>query len=232
MEGDGSASSGSQQLHVTRKWASEALAPNEQAVRHQVAASTRKSSPTNPRIRIAMLNVRCRRGDRLVSALRAMEQLNMDIVLLTETKLADERYTRYSYRDDVVATKATSHHQGGVALCWRRSEVCQVEGVCRHGPNLVSCKLVTGSNCWLVIGAYIPPSEVDGTTCNHIFAVQLLGDLNVDLHQPEVGSHRDAGIAAAVVLLGVEDMSRHFQQMHHHRDGYSWGHGSRWGNDT
>jgi hypothetical protein len=83
MEDDGSASSGSQQLSATRKRASEAEAPNERAVRHQVAASSRKSGPKNPRIRIATLNVRSGRGERLVSALRAMEQLNLDVVVLT-----------------------------------------------------------------------------------------------------------------------------------------------------
>lgn len=182
-------------------------------------------------IRIATFNIRSGRGERLVSATRAMQQLNVDVALLTEAKLTDEMYARHSFGYEIQATRAMHHSQSGVALCWRDTDVSQVEGVCQHGPNVISCELVSGARRWLVIGAYIPPNEDDGRTLEHVSAAQgrrprlpviLLGDLNVDFSSIPEGARRGTGIATAVASLGVEDMARHFQQSRRHRGGYTW----------
>lgn len=175
---------------------------------------------TKPRFKLATFNIISGRNERLVSAIRAMKQLNVDIALLTEAKLTNEAYTRRTDGYNVKATKALYPHVGGVALCWRESTLYQVEGVSVHGPNVISFELVTGSRRSLVIGAYIPPSDVTGTTCDFVLAahlrrprlpVILLGDLNVDLNQLPVGDERAAGIAATVALLGVKDLSKEFR---------------------
>jgi exonuclease III len=231
-EDDGSVFSAQQRQRTSRiRVAAATPASTGRNVRARSAVIHQRSNNTKPQIRIATFNIRSGRGERLIAALRALEQLNVDVGLLTEVKLTDERYTRHSFGYEVAATTAVHHSQGGVALCWRDTEVSQVEGVHRHGPNVISCELVTGGRRWLVIGAYIPPSEVDGSTCQHILAAQsrrprlpviVLGDLNVDLCQVELGSLRDAGIAAAVATLGVEDMLKNFCQTRHHGDGYTW----------
>jgi exonuclease III len=51
-----------------------------------------------------------------------MYNMHMDIVILTEMKLTDGRHTKRALGYDVVATKAISPHQGGVALIYRTSE--------------------------------------------------------------------------------------------------------------
>ena len=51
--------------------------------------------------------------------MRAMEQMNVDIGILTEAKLTGGIYTRYSSGYNVVATSARVHNQGGVALFYK-----------------------------------------------------------------------------------------------------------------
>ena len=90
----------------------------------------------------------------------------------------------------MVATRATSPHQGGIALCYQDSKYWQVELVQRHGPNVISFELVTGRQRYPVVGAYIPPADIStieyveralGRFQNSRRQPLLLGDLNVDL---------------------------------------------------
>ena len=78
-------------------------------------------------IRLATYNVRSGRAGRLEIALRAMEQMNVDLGILTEAKLTDGIYTRFSSGYHVVATDARVHNQGGVALFYRDSPHWQID---------------------------------------------------------------------------------------------------------
>jgi exonuclease III len=51
-----------------------------------------------------------------------MKLINMDIVLLMETKLTNDQHTKKAFGYEMVATKARSKVQGGVALIYRESE--------------------------------------------------------------------------------------------------------------
>jgi exonuclease III len=73
-------------------------------------------------IRIVTYNIRTGRAGNLEGALRAMNKMNMDIVLLTETKLTNEQHIKRAFGYDVVATKESSNAQGEVALIYRESE--------------------------------------------------------------------------------------------------------------
>jgi hypothetical protein len=70
-------------------------------------------------IRIGTYNIRNGRAGNLEGGLRAMNKMNMDIVLFTETKLTDDQHTKKAFGYDVVATKARSKAQGGVAQILR-----------------------------------------------------------------------------------------------------------------
>jgi endonuclease/exonuclease/phosphatase family metal-dependent hydrolase len=145
----------------------------------------------NSLIRIATYNIRSGRNSRLEMALRAMRQMNVDLGVLTKARLTGI-HTLAAEGYQVRATVATSHYQGGVALFWRDdANVFQVESEQSHGPNVMSFELVTGRRRFLVIGCYIPPSEIDGTTCSHITTARrrkprlpliVLGDLNVNFY--------------------------------------------------
>jgi hypothetical protein len=156
-----------------------------------------------------------------------MEQMNMDVGLLTEAKLMDGIYTRFSSGCHVVATDACSHSQGGVALFYRELDCLQVESVCKHGPNVISFELVTGRRHTPIVGAHIPPADLE--TIEHITRAMerfpgrdplLLGDLNVDL-----GSFldpREVETAAAVASFGLEDLLPHFRQHRGFCHGKTW----------
>jgi hypothetical protein len=73
-------------------------------------------------IRIGTYNIMNGRAGNPEGALRVMNKINMDIVLLTETKLTNDQHTKKAFGFDVVVTKARSKAQGGVALIYRESE--------------------------------------------------------------------------------------------------------------
>ena len=93
-----------------------------------------------------------------------------------------------------------------------------IEGESTHGPNVISCVLVSGNHHWNIVGAYYPPSDDSGNTMNFVNeAIQfrgtddpyiLLGDLNADLDQPQ--DICDDEISSQMVLLALEDVGDHF----------------------
>ena len=142
-------------------------------------------------IKISTLNIQHAGNAKLETATRCLEQMNMDVTILTETKLPLHN-TFKSSGYDITHTGARSNSIGGVALCVRPSSWFHVEGTKVHGHNVISTQLVTGRKRWLIIGAYIPPSENDHSTVQQIYAaathaekynipIILIGDLNIDL---------------------------------------------------
>jgi hypothetical protein len=109
-------------------------------VRPRMVVTNRCGDPQSDTIRLATLNVISGRAERLVSAARALQQMNVDLAVLTETKITDEYYTRHSFGYEIRASKAPSSSQGGVAICWRDNEVSQAEGIRFHGSNVVKLR--------------------------------------------------------------------------------------------
>jgi hypothetical protein len=160
-------------------------------------------------------------------ALRAIAQVNVDITILTETKLTDDRYIKYSHGYEVIATTSKSSAQGGVALSYRDDEAWQVEAVKRFEPNVIGFELVTGNRRYSCVGGYIPPTDIDTLeairtaleatpTGQRIF----LGDLNVDLRN--LRDDRAKAIDTMVNDLGLENSFWHFRQKRVHREGNTW----------
>jgi len=174
-------------------------------------------------VNIATFNITSGRNSRLPQALRALEMLQVDLCFLTEAKLTDGIYTRFSSGYHVTATSAESHRQGGIALAYRDSDYWQVESIQRHGPNVMSCILVTGNRCHPLVGAYIPPADVSTIefverALNRFSqgpAPILLGDLNVNLREPT--GARETQIAAMVASYSLQDMIPHFKQRPRYR---------------
>jgi exonuclease III len=106
----------------------------------------------------------------LEQVMRCMRVMNIDLGLLTETKLVKGKHTVSTEGCDIVTTEAKSKHQGGVALFYRKSENFHVGGTKAYGPNVIGTTLVSGRRKWRIVGAYIPPSEVDGSTLDFIQA--------------------------------------------------------------
>ena len=70
-------------------------------------------------IKFGTYNIRNGRNGGLESALRGMEQANMDLGIMQETKITDGVYTRASAGYRIVATDAPSRHHGRIAMFYR-----------------------------------------------------------------------------------------------------------------
>ena len=67
---------------------------------------------------------------------------------------------------------ATANARGGVTLIYRDSPLFQLENEKVQGPNLITFELVVGekelTERWFVVGAYIAPSDRDGSIARRI----------------------------------------------------------------
>jgi exonuclease III len=173
---------------------------------------------------ICTYNIVAGGANRLEQAMRCMRTMNIDIGLITETKLQGY-HTTLCEGYDIVATKAKSKHQGGVALCYRKSDYFHVEGTRTFGPNVIRATLVSGRKKWRLVGVYIPPGEEDGSTleCAQAAAAVssdlpliLLGDLNADLKCVSgTGATTNDSlneVAALVASLAAIDLNQQFLQ--------------------
>ena len=64
-----------------------------------------------------------------------VEQANLDMGFMQETKITDGVYTRASAGYRVVATDAPSRHRGGIAMFYREGAGFAVEEVRQYGPS-------------------------------------------------------------------------------------------------
>jgi exonuclease III len=139
-------------------------------VRPRLSSKTRSRSfkiRKIPHARLATYNIQHGGGNNLNKALRAMDQMRIDFGLFTETKIPHNMYTKECDGYTVFATRAESSTCGGVALFYRTASLhWSIEGIRAHGPNVISCTLVSGLRRWSLIGCYIAPSETDGATLN------------------------------------------------------------------
>ena len=172
---------------------------------------------------ICTYNIRAAGTSRLEQAMRCMRVMNIDIGLITETKLQGYHTTQCEGYD-IIATRAKSKFQGGVALCYRKSDYFHIEGTRAFGPNVIRATPLSGKRKWRIVGIYIPPGEEDGSTLEFAAAAVaisstlpliLLGDLNVDLKRmmtTETTNNRKRETAALVASLGISDLNQHFVQ--------------------
>jgi hypothetical protein len=77
-------------------------------------------------VSFASFNIQSGHNGGLEGALRAMNQLGVDIGFLLETKLTGGIYTHYSSGYSVLPSTATSVWQGGIALFWRGNNLHEV----------------------------------------------------------------------------------------------------------
>ena len=187
--------------------------------------TTEQPIPESTSLRLATLNIIDGRRNRLNAALRCMKQMNVDIGLLTETKLSNDRYTKSAEGYRVEGTKADVG-KGGVALVYQDSKAWGLESTRTFGPNVIKTTLVSGQRRWYIIGVYIPPSEIDGATLDCVQQAKdatnnarwptiMLGDLNVDIENPggnsREGVERRLETAALVTSMGLRSIISSFR---------------------
>ena len=185
----------------------------------------RKKARMTKTVKLATINIQHGGNAKLEHATRCLKTMNIDIAILTETKLP-QHHTVSSEGYSITVSDAVSNSKGGVALCVRNSRYFGVEGTKTYGNNVVSTQLVSGKRRWLLIGVYIPPSEVDHTTIMNVekaarvaeeegIPIVLLGDLNIDFDFErgyERYTDREMAIWTTLGSLQLIDLSKHFKQ--------------------
>lgn len=181
-----------------------------------------KGTSKPPTVKIATLNIQSGGGNRINAALCCFRRMNLDIILLTETKLVENRFTKSAEGFEIFALPAKNAFQGGVALAFtRENKNWDLEAFESFGHNVVKAELVSGRHRWLVIGAYIPPSKTSSVTINllsatiHKFCHRtfkstiLLGDLNVNIDRPQ--NTRQVETTALLATSGLSDVGDKFR---------------------
>jgi exonuclease III len=191
----------------------------------------RKPRPPRPLgVNIATYNIQDGRNSRLVPVCRTLQAQDIDIAILTETRIPDQDGARIHTRDclgyTIYATYTTTRNQGGLALAYRQGHNWHVESPQRHGPNVLSFLLVSGPQITPVIGVYLPPSHLDDIP-HLIAALQrftqppiVLGDLNVNLDN--LHPLRNHQVASLLAAYGLADLLHHFQQRKRYRARNTW----------
>ena len=119
----------------------------------------------------------------MTSAAKGLEQMGVGLAVLMETKLTDDRFTRLALGFKILASKATSHNQGGIALLWKENHPgYEVESARIAMPNLLTFQLVTGDERLYCMGIYIPHRHDGGGRSSG-----CLGSLSRGLHPPHSG---------------------------------------------
>ena len=179
-------------------------------------------------INIATLNLRDGRAGRLALACDRLRRHHVGIAVVTETKLQGFHTTRAS-GFTIVATKAPSAHQGGVALVFKDDADWHVEDARPVGPNIVCGTIVHGMERTTIFGVYIPPSEVDLATTHALAEAMrgcdasrtiVVGDFNVALKKPR--DERQERIVEELVALDVTDVADQFWARGGKRHWWTW----------
>ncbi len=96
---------------------------------------------------LAAWNIRCGRNARLSSVAKGLVQMGVGLAILTETKVTEDRHPHLVSGYKILASKAASHNQGGIALLWK--ENCrdyEVELARIMTPNLLTFLSLATSN--------------------------------------------------------------------------------------
>jgi hypothetical protein len=156
--------------------------------------------------------------------------MHIDVAIFTEAKLTNDIYSCWSDGYRIMAIRATSPNQGGLALVWKESNHYCLESINLHGPNTLSFQLVAGGRRWLIVGVYMSPNEPATSICQHIIhlcnqhpnlPLIVTGDFIICFNDNNY-SIRDLEIINTLKFVGISNMLPHFKQRKPYRDHCTW----------
>ena len=179
-------------------------------------------------ITVSTWNIVDGRGNRLELACNCLARLNIDIALLTETKL-NGQHTVNSYGYSVFSTKCKNQHQGGVTLVHKTSKFWHIESPASYGDNVLKCTLVHGKKHTTIVGVYFPPSEESMETLTNLDLalnnvnvenLVILGDFNVNFEHPK--DTRSLHIVETIQTFGLKNLAKEFKPRRNKCFNWSW----------
>ena len=204
----------------------KSFSPTKSASSNNTRSKTTKSASSNAtrskaetvKIALGTLNVRDGRGGNIEMACRELQKLEMDLVMVTETKFSNGQHTSMAFGYEIFATNCHNRNQGGVAILARKHHLWHVEDVERWGTNVIKCALVFGASRKTIVGVYIPPSEEDMSTIQYLDEALtnvdlretiIMGDLNINYEKPK--DERSDRIAEALKSLELANLRKCFK---------------------
>jgi hypothetical protein len=166
---------------------------------------------------IATWNIRCSQNHVLASVAKGFVLMGIGAAILIEIKVRDNQYPKLVLGYTVIALKATSHKQGGVALVWKEGHsFFKVEAACIVTPNLLTFQLVTGYERFYVMGIYNPPNNTTGVdalqaawhACPDGCALIVMWNLNINFEHPH--DKREKAITNLLGGINLVDSTRKF----------------------
>jgi exonuclease III len=232
----------SHQLNPAAKSFVPLVVPTTSPTNDQPTLKTDRKKKTNlpthgtPNIKLATYNIRDGRNSRIQLLARNLTCQNIDICIATEIKIpqgpngSQGVHSRHDQGYDIFCTYTTTKNQGGVALFSKAdSKHWHIEAAQRHGPNVLSCLLVSGSKSTPLIGVYLPPNSLDDLPYltaalarfhNLKTSPIVLGDLNTDLS--DLTNSRATAIGAVLSNNDLHDMLPMFRQRPTFKGLFTW----------
>jgi hypothetical protein len=167
---------------------------------------------------MATWNIIDGRGGRLKQAAAGLAQMGIGVVVLTETKFANNQYPKTATGYTIMISKAAGCSQGRVALTWRENNLkFKVKLVLFYGPNTLTFQLTMGDKQIYVMGMYIPLNCTRGVEdiCGAVEACPMgckllvMGDLNINVGFPH--DEQEEVIVNLLDELCLVDLSRGYR---------------------
>jgi hypothetical protein len=170
-------------------------------------------------IKVCTYNIIHGGNSRIALAIKTLKVMNINIGVLTETKVSEGMYTKAAHGYTITATEARNNHQGGAALFYlTNNNQFTIEGTRSFGPNIIRTTLVSGTKRWTIIGCCFPLSETDLCTLDHLQSAIhhdlnkeiILLDLNVNIQKMTNANNQQEETAALLAATGLQDLQQHF----------------------
>ncbi len=148
---------------------------------------------------------------------KGLAQMGVDLAVLMETKVMDDRHPCLMSGYKILVLKVTSHNQGGIALLWKENhEGYEAESACIVAQNLLTFQIITGNEQFYCMGIYIPPTDTMGVedlraaweACPAGCTPIVLGDLNLNCRDPR--NKWEELIVNLLNDINIVDTSRQF----------------------
>ncbi len=140
--------------------------------------------------------------------------MGIGAAILMEMKITNNRYPKFTSGYKVIASKARSNKQGGIALVWKEGHRSfEVEAACVVTPNLLTFQLITGYERFYVMGINTPPNDTTGgdvlqaawNACPDGCIPIVIGHLNISFKHPR--DEREKAIANLLDKINLVDSS-------------------------
>ena len=196
---------------------------NSNNAQNQTTAQQRFSG-----LNVSTINIIDGRQGRLEMICKTLQRHEIDIGVLTETKL-NGIHTINSYGYSIMASKGSNGHQGGVAFVVRENKHWHVEGFKTYGANVIKCTLVHHDKRTILIGIYIPPSDVTLESTSYLDEALrnesaentvVLGDFNVNFDDPK--DDRQSEIVDAILTYDLRNLAKQFKCKRNKPPTWTW----------